>query len=276
MKSFRERTILTGMLLCLAAAGCRKPAPHPPAVVSATNSYLGCAVKDLLGGDEPVFMLAGPGMCPGHFDVRPSQVQAMRRCRVILRFDFQESLDAKLALDSEASPIVAAVAVPGGLCEPASYLAACTQVAKALVDAGLLESHAADERLVQIGERMATLEESCRDQLAGAGLTGAPVLASTHQAGFCGALRLRVVATFSGADEARFSQIEHAIQAGRDTAVALVIANRPEGRKQANALAGRLAARVVVFENFPGEPSPRGFDEMVRGNISRLQAGGME
>jgi len=76
--------------------GCRRQA-GPPAKVAASNSMLECAARDLLGGSETILRLAEPGMCPGHYDIRPGQVAALHGCRVLLRLDFQKSLDRKLA-----------------------------------------------------------------------------------------------------------------------------------------------------------------------------------
>jgi ABC-type Zn uptake system ZnuABC Zn-binding protein ZnuA len=56
-----------------------------------------CVVVELAGDGVAIMRLAEPGMCPGHFDMRPSQVESLRGCRVLLRLDFQQSLDRKLA-----------------------------------------------------------------------------------------------------------------------------------------------------------------------------------
>ncbi len=261
------------VFILLAAAmlssGCRDRSDPPAAAVAATNSFLECAAKDLLGASEPVLRLTEPGMCPGHFDVRPSQVTAVRRCRVLLRLDFQKSLDAKLLGAKEEGLHFAEIVVPGGLCEPESYLAACRQTADAFVAVGLLERKAATTRLEEIDRRIQEVAERCRRRAEVS--RGTPVLASVHQAAFCAWLGLNVVGTFSGADTAGTSDVNRAIQAGEQGGVKLVIANLPEGRRVADALAERLGAKVVMFGNFPdlsgGQAS---FDELLEDNVSAL------
>ena len=264
-------------LLCLLAAGpsgCRNATDRPDPPVAASNSLLECAARDLLGDATPVLRLAEPGMCPGHFDIRPSQVDQLRRCRLLLRLDFQKSLDRKLSGAKEAGLAIAEIRIPGGLCEPDSYLAACRQTAEALIAAGLLDRPAADERLDEITRRMAELASRCQQRAAG--LKNEPVVASVHQEAFCRWLGLRPVATFSGADSAGVGQVDAAIREGELAGARLVIANLPEGRRVADALAERLGAKVVVFGNFPalgkGDAS---FDDLLTANVAALtEAGG--
>ncbi|NLF30133.1 MAG: zinc ABC transporter substrate-binding protein [Planctomycetes bacterium] len=263
------RWMLMLVLLCVAviAAGCRRSAA--PSSVAATNSMLECAARDLLGEAAPVLRLAEPGMCPGHFDIRPSQVAALRRCRVLLRFDFQRAIDGKLAGAIDEGLVIAEIRVPGGLCEPASYTAACRQTADALVGAALLDRTGADERLERIADRMEQRQVECRRRVEA--LAGMPVVASAHQEAFCRWLGLDVVATFSAADTAGVGQVDQAVRRGEAAGAKLVIANGPEGRKLADALAERLGTPVVVFGNFPAlDRGHACFDDLLAANVAAL------
>lgn len=260
------------LLLALAVVGChRSEAPAGGPKIATTTSYLEAAVRDLLGDNLSVVRLAEPGTCPGHFDIRPSQVAELRQCRALVRFDFQKSLDAKLAGAETNQPRIAQVALQGGMCRPDSYLAACRQVADHLVALGLLSRTNAYTRLHAIAARLDAMSRDATNRVAQAGFAGSPVIASGHQRDFCEWLGLKVVAAFRAADTASIGEIEEAIDAGKLAQVKLVIANVPEGRRTADALAERLKARVVVFENFPVLCNSRvSFDGMVSANIEAL------
>lgn len=258
--------------LAVLAGGCqRSDNAAGPAALAVTTSYLEGAARDLLGDDVRVLRLAEPGACPGHFDIRPSQAAELRQCRALLRFDFQNSLDAILARDGTNQARVVAVTIHGGLCQPDSYLASCQQVADGLVAGGWLARNNADARLRAIAVRLEALGRTATNRVAQAGLAGVPVIASAHQAEFCEWLGLKVVATFRAADTASVAEIERAISKGELAEIGLVIANLPEGRRTADALAERLTARAVVFGNFPllkdGRPA---FDELLCGNVTEL------
>jgi zinc transport system substrate-binding protein len=267
--------------LALLVGGCGRPASGARSpLVAVSNSYLESAVHDLLGDGVPVLCLAEPGTCPGHFDLRPSQIEALRRCRLLVRFDFQSSLDLKLDTAAGGGVRVAAVSIDGGMCEPASYLQACRQVGGALAEMGMIDRVSADQRLAEIDRRLAAETNALRRQITQAGLDGCAVVSSRHQAAFCRFLGLEVVGTFSGADTASVREIDSAIRNGRATqgvatapvhAPALVVANIPEGRGLADALGQRLGVPVVVLANFPDQRDHHGrFDEMLRDNVRRL------
>lgn len=271
----RPASRLSCVLLAALVAGCGPAAERDGApLLATTTSYLEAAARDLLGGDLRVLRLAEPGTCPGHFDLRPGQVQGLRRCRALLRFDFQKSLDARLAGDGTNGPAVAEITLSSGLCVPATYLAACRQTAEHLVVLGLLARARADTRLAAIQARLEALARDATNRIAQAGLVGTPVLASAHQRDFAEWLGFKVVATFRAADMASIGEIEDAIAAGKLAQVKLVLANLPEGRRAADALAERLKARVVVWENFPALRQGRvAFDGMFKANVEALLHG---
>jgi len=117
---------------------------------------------------------------------------------------------------------------------------------------------------------MDQLDRWTKEKIDQAALRDKPVLASGHQAAFCRWLGLDVVEMFDSADTVRPSTINAAIDAGEKAKVKLIVANRPEGRQLADALADHLKAVVVVFANFPDGQTPADFDRMVRRNVDSL------
>ncbi|MFP3938007.1 MAG: metal ABC transporter solute-binding protein, Zn/Mn family, partial [Phycisphaerae bacterium] len=237
--------------------------------VAVSNSLLECAVKDLLGDSVTILRLAEPGTCPGHFAVRPSQISQLRDCRLLLRMDFQKSLDAKLSGVSRQGLEIKEVRLGGGLCSPPTYMETCRQTADALVSTGLIGRDHAEAQLRKVSERMDSLSSHVRS--ATVSLQDTPVLASVHQKAFCEWLGLNVVGTFRGADVEVTRRLQQAYEAARDAEVKVVIANRPEGRKAADFLADRIDGQVVVFDNFPVLDGRHGhFDDLVEDNVARL------
>ena len=273
--------LLTGTLVILLVVGCEKapqpsdrlPAPSAVAVlpkdapVAVSSPYLEAAVREVLCRDVPMVRLAGPSMCPGHFDMRPSQISELARCGLLVRFDFQQALDEKRRTNSCQT---AAIGVHGGLCVPNTYISACRQVADHFVRADFLSRSEADTRLAKLAERMVSLRQEVERQIKASRLHGAPVLASGHQADFCRWLGLRIVAETSSADSSSIRDLDEALKAGEAAGVRIVVANEPEGRRSADALAERLHARVVVFANFPQPDKETAFDDLVRRNLAAL------
>jgi zinc transport system substrate-binding protein len=273
------RTILTHLgtaflvVLAFVCSACNRRRDSGPApVVAVSSSYLECAVRDLLGPEIPMYRLAEPGMCPGHFDIRPSQVKVMRSCRVLARFDFQSSLDRQV--EGAGNLSVAQVVVGGGMCEPDAYLSCCRQIAPTLTQAGLLDAAQGQSRLAAIEQRINGTAAAARQTVADAGLLEVPVVSSAHQAAFCRWLGLRVVAVVGGADVASVGAVDEALSLARQAGCRFVIANRPEGTQLAEAMAEHLGAALVVFDNFPDlSQSEPDFDGLLKENARHLLAG---
>ncbi len=258
-------------LAFLLVASCDKPVPPTALKLAVSSSYLECAARDLLGEQVEFVRLAEPGACPGHFDLRPSQITELRDCRALLRFNFQDSLDAKLTnLTGPHRPIVE-ITLCGGMCEASSYLTACRQLAEAFVAAQLLSREGAAARYNQIAERVNACAAKLQADVKEAGLQQLPVITSGHQRAFCEALGLHVVGTFRASDASRISEINHLIEVAQAAGVKLVVANRPEGRRLADALAERLSVKMVEFGNFPDpRTGETAFDALLAANTRAL------
>jgi zinc transport system substrate-binding protein len=268
MRNSCSRIAMTCIAAGLLLTGCRDQSSSTPAV-AVTSSYIECAVQDLLGAALPVSRLAEPGLCPGHFDMRPGQVNELQHARLLLRFDFQDSLDRQLGTIPSLS--IAALSISGGMCVPESYLSTCRQSADALIRAGMLDSPTAAARLAAIEKRLAQTAATAQARVQHAGLAQRPVITSGHQAEFCRWLKLTVLTTLSGADTASIRQLDAAVAAARQAQCRLVIANRPEGTQLAERIAQELDGRMVVFDNFPDlTPGQSSFDAMLLDNVDRL------
>lgn len=216
-------------------------------------------------------LLSGPGTCPGHFDITPAHVARLKRCGVLLRFDFQRHFDAKLQSAVEEGLHIVEVPESGNLCEPATYLTACRAAAGALVAEGLAGREEMSVRLAEVEARLSVLADEVRGRVRGAGLEGRPVLAAAHQVGFCRRLGLEVAGEFCASDTP--GALNRVVAAGRARGVGLVVGNVPQGRVVPDRLAEALGATVVMFENFPPPGADGGaFDAVVRENVARLLA----
>ena len=256
----------------LLVAGCEnKPGEESCAEIAVTNSYLGCAVRQLCGENTEVLCLVPPGMCPGHFDISPLQVKQLCGCRILLLFDFQKQVEETLYRVKERGLKTALVRETGGLCVPETYLAACREISD-ILSSEYPESKAGyQQRLAVIEKDLKRLRGELLEKVQQAGISSAGVLVSNYQADFASWLGLETIATFVGSDIETAAGIEQCIKKAQDKDVRFVIANKQEGTALAKALAERLGARDVVFSNFPvfsGDAG--GFSALLRANVEAL------
>lgn len=242
--------------------------------IAVANSYLQCVVKDLCGDQINVLCLTPPGMCPGHFDISPSQVNQLCNCGILLLFDFQKRIEDSLLRIKEKGLKTGIVRAMPGLCVPETYLAACRDVCNILSAQYPDRKVRYNERLKQIEKRLKVLSNKLLSKTEQYGLKNVKVLTSNHQAEFARWLGLDVVDTFVGSDTETAANINQCLQKTKGSTVGFVIANKQEGTGLANAMAERLKAKVVVFSNFPNinnaQTGYEGFDGLLRENIQAL------
>ncbi len=240
------------------------PAPQ----IATASPYLAAAVRDVAGSDTPLLSMTSPGNCPGHFDVTPRHVEQLAAARLLLRFDFQKHLDAKLSAARDRGLGIAPIKGPEGLGIPEMYRDVCYQIADALIRAELLTPDRADARLTDIGLRLGSLDTEVGERVESANLKNIPVVAAAHQQWFCRYLGLNVVGTFTGSDNP--SDLADAVEAIRQADAKMVIGNVPQGQAVPQRIADRGQVTMVMFENFPDPDRPEAFDAMVRANLDRL------
>jgi zinc transport system substrate-binding protein len=269
---------ITHTLVLLAAisyilTGCtKKPRDQNQPEIAVTNTYLQCVAEDLCENQKEIFCLAPPGMCPGHFDISPGQVNTLCRCRLLLRFDFQKGFDKSLSRMKDKGLKIGSVRALEGLCVPQTYLAACQDICNILSQQHPEREHRYRQRVKLIEKRLENVSEELRTKIKQAGLENTKILASNHQAQFCNWLGLEIIATFSGSDTEIASNTQKCLEKAKEYNISFIIANKQEGTALAGALAERLGAKVVVFSNFPdGEQSQIScFDRLLNKNIQAL------
>lgn len=256
----------------LLLAGCGdKGSEETTAEIAVTNSYLSCVVKDLCGDQTDILCLAPPGMCPGHFDISPSQVKQLCNCRILLLFDVQKKVEDSLSRLKENGLKTALVKTLPGLCVPETYLFACREVCNILSKEYPDREAQYKQRVAVIEKRLEGLTRELRDSINQSRASSAKVLASSHQAEFANWLGLETIATFVGSDFETASNINHCLKKAGDQDVRFVVANKQEGTALASALADRLSAKTIVFSNFPDiDTGPDGFDQLLRKNVGAL------
>ena len=239
--------------------------------IAVTNSYLQCAAKDVCGDDSDIFCLAPPGMCPGHFDISPVQVNMLSQCKILLLFDFQGKVESSLAGLKNKGLKTFLIKSEPGMCIPQVYLNACTEICNVLSEQFPGKKPVFEQRINLISERMKNLSVGLRKKIEESELASVKVVASGHQAEFADWLGLDTIAKFSGSDLETASNINDCLNRAKKYDVKFIVANKQEGTYLADSLADRLNVKTVVFSNFPeSSKSMTGFDELLNQNVNEI------
>jgi zinc transport system substrate-binding protein len=277
MKS-KIQIILFGLavIICLPLlSSCNnKPSNPTDSEFAVANSYLDAVVKDLCGNEKQILTLAPPGMCPGHFDISPSQVYQLHNCKILFIFDFQKNIESVIPRTKESMLKVCQITPSPGLCIPQTYLSIAKQVATALSEENPSQKTYYELRLAEIEKRLEKLSKELAERIEQLGLRDTDVIVSEHQAEFAKWLGLNVIGSFVSSDAETPKNINQLLQKAGRHSIRFIIANKQEGSNLAVALAEHLKAIVVVFSNFPessdGNNNYPEFDMLLQENAQAL------
>ena len=235
--------------------------------IAVTNSYLQCAVQDICGDTDEGFCLAPPGMCPGHFDISPSQVNQLSRSKMLLLFDFQSKVENTLSGLKEKGLKTILIQSYPGMCIPQVYLDTCEEVCHVLSSQFPDKKDFFEQRFNLVRERIEKLGTELQNKIKDSNLSSVQVIASGHQAEFANWLGLETVAKFSGSDSETPNNINNCLNIAKENDVKFIISNKQEGTYLAESLAKRLNIRTVEFSNFP---DTTGFDALLQQNVNAI------
>jgi zinc transport system substrate-binding protein len=237
-----------------------------PSVV-VTTSMLEQAVLELgeaADGVELVRLLP-PSSCPGHFDVSPQAVPALRSADAIIRHEYQAVLESKLEEMGVSGATVVVADADGSLLIPDHYGELVARVAEILAELDPPRSQQLATATASVRARMAELQSETRARPAP--WHGAPVIASFQQAGFSRWLGLAVLAEIGRPEDTSPRDLERLLR----LRPALVVGSLQEGLQSAATVAERLQVPLVVFSNFPGvDGYGDGYRQLLDGNLLRL------
>ena len=239
-------------------------------IVVTTTTVLESIVKDLAGDKVSVVVIASPAICPAHYDVRPSDVEAFRIADLILAHGIEPWVeDLKKASGSEA-PIVY---IKGPWNMPDTLKQRYSEVANAIEEhLGISVSDKLSKSLSEIDEVKQWLQRYAEEH----GFKNTPVVSMMWQKGFISFLGFKVVATYRSPEMVSAKEYSEIVENATKYGAVLVIDNLQSGVELGEKIASEVGAVEVALTNFPGTaPGLNNVTEVMKYN-ARLLAEALE
>jgi len=215
-------------------------------IVVCTTSVLESIVKDLAGDRVITEVIASPAVCPAHYDVKPSDVDAFKEAKLIIAHGFEPWVKSlKEASGTKASIVY----IKGGWNTPDELKSRYTAVASALKDyLGLDLSDRLNKCLNAIDNTKSWLLKFADEN----GFKDTPVICMLWQKSFIKFLGFKIVATYKPPELVSAKEYESIIKNGTSEHAILVIDNIQSGTDFGKKVANEVGAVEVALTNFPG------------------------
>ena len=239
-----------------------------PIPVVATSVVL-ADLADEVGGEEvSVTPIIPAGFCPAHYDLRPSDLLAVARAKLVLYHGIEPWLETLL---SNVNPDAHAVALKGPWNTPEPMIEKARAISTALGE--LLPEKAGyfASRAEAFAQEVQALGKELKVRAKELKLSQVPAIVMAWQADFAQWLGLDVVATYPPEERLSLKDLAELAAQGREAGVLLVIDNRESGYKFGSQLAQKLSAVHVILTNFPGSvPGAVDLPTMLQANAEAI------
>ena len=226
------------------------------AEIIAGSSLIAGIAQDVVDGKLEVHNLIPPGMCPGHYDVKPSDVETLANSKAFIIHTWQQdkaNITGLIEAADNPDLIIKVIAVEGNWMAPPVQAEAVDKIAQALSDIDPENSVYYQEKAAERIEAILAKGEEVKSRLLEAGVQEVEVICADMQAGFVKWAGFAVVATYGRPEELSVAEVEQLIIQARQAGVALVIDNlQSGGAGKSKAMAEDIEATQVTISNFPG------------------------
>ena len=250
MKSKAYLLILT-VITAFTIGGCGEK-PESRIHVTATTTMMQSAIREIGGEKVSVSVLIPPGSCPGHYDIRPGDIQNIKKSRALFIHGYEQFIPRLMESVGEPHPRVCRVPVEGNWMIPATYKESCCKVALLLsgINPGNKEYYRS--RLISLSKSVDETDRDIQQRIKDTGACGTAVICSNQQAPLLEWMGLNVAGTYGRPDEFTPAQLHKLVLAGRKKNVSLVADNLQSGPDAGVQLAKEIGASHVTLSNFPG------------------------
>ena len=240
---------------------------HKQPAVLATTSLIE-TMATAVGGDKiQVVALIPAGICPGHFDMAPQQIQLIHNSSLVLYHGWESWIDEIQKLAPSSNTHFISLEKEGNLMIPDHYLNALKVVTEQISCLDPVNAKFYQEKGRAYSQTIANVAILLKQKAKK--IQGMPVICSRLQEHFLRWLGLNIIATYGRPDELTPRTIIELIKSGRQHHIKAVIDNIQSGENAGLMIAKDIPAIHIALTNFPINES---YLEALKNNINKLLA----
>lgn len=219
------------------------------------TSAIYSAVREFVDGTSISGIVIPPDLCPGHFDLKPSDFEKFSHSDLIILHEWQKNLPAIKSLIQGANPPpenLLWIALEGSWMVPDNYLRGLKAIGESLVKKKIIDTKTFEKTLEKRTTEISKFSQEVKSKIKSVEPQNINVVSSTFQKEFLIWLGFNVVAEYPRAEELTIRIWGELLNIGKNKNVKLVVENLQSGEIQTvKTLAKELGAKSVILSNFP-------------------------
>jgi zinc transport system substrate-binding protein len=229
---------------------------QPSVDIMAGSSLIANIIQDVAGDKLETRTLIPPGLCPGHYDVKPSDIVALANSTALFIHDYQQNFQNIVgAIEAAENPdlVITVLNVTGNWMVPAVQAEAVDKIAQALGEIDPENAAYYQQRAADREQAILAHGQEVENTLQEAGVEGVKVICAEMQAGFVMWAGFNITATYGRPEDLNPTDVDQLITEAKDAGVALIIDNLQSGSTMLGAsIEQDIEAIPVTISNFPG------------------------
>jgi zinc transport system substrate-binding protein len=254
----RRRILLSGVALAVILVtflGCTE-SDQPSTDIMAGSSFIANIIGEVADNEVEARALIPPGVCPGHYDLKPSDIEALANSKALIIHNYQQNYQNILgAIDAaqNADLAIRVINMTGNWMVPSVQAEGVGKIAQALGEIYPENADYYQENATEREQAILAYGAAVEDRLQDAEVNGVKVICAEMQAGFVSWAGFDIVATFGRPEDLTPAQVADLIDEAQGAGAALIIDNLQSGSTTLGAsLEQDVAAIPVTISNFPG------------------------
>jgi len=224
--------------------------------IMAGSSLIADIIQDIADGKLTAYTLIPPGMCPGHYDVKPSDVERLANSEVLIIHNWQQNMkNISDLVEAADNPdlVIKVIDVPDMPMVPQIQAETTDKIAQALGEIDPENSAYYQEKAAERTQAILAKGDEVKGKFQAANVSGVKVLCVEYQVGFAEWAGFNVTDTYGRPEDLSVADVEELVVEAKEAGVALVIDNLQSGAtSNSETMAQDIEAIQVTISNFPG------------------------
>jgi zinc transport system substrate-binding protein len=268
--------LLIGLIAVLPISGC-SPADTAKLKVVTSTSLIAQIVERLGGSEVEAVNIIPPAQCPGHFDVKPGDIQKLADTDLFILHGWQGEKFSQDLIASADNADLRVVSLDIQTTDgdnwmvPSVQQEAVDKIAAALAEVDPEHATTYQQQATAYKEVVAVKEAEITTELSQVDLSTVNVMCAEMQAGFVSWLGLNLVSSYGRPDALTPQVVRDLVDTGSNEGVTLIIDNLQSGQDAGAAIAEELGCSRIILSNFPGGfPETETWEKAIDYNINLI------